>query len=302
MHGEETGIHLTSKDIFQGRECHVAETVLYEKRRTFLHDHDFYELFIITQGDVLHLVNKEVRIIQRNTLCLVCPEDMHQFEKADEEEAHFFNIAFLPSVMEEAYHAASLLLQTEIGNGQDVLHEIMLSENLSEIFLHKMKLLSSDPAEITKEQRHAMLVSLAADCLIWLAGKRGSKSETFVPGWLRNACREMNKEENYTAGIERFVALTGKSQEHVSRCMRKYYGIKPSELVNRIRLEAVAEKLKSSDETILEIMLSCGFNNVSYFNKVFRDYYGSSPREYRKWNQAVVDPRFIARHQQFPSS
>ncbi|MFQ7550680.1 MAG: helix-turn-helix domain-containing protein [Blautia marasmi] len=41
--------------------------------------------------------------------------------------------------------------------------------------------------------------------------------------------------------------------------------------MNTIRLEQAAMLLRTTEESVLDIMLECGFNNVSYFNQRFRE-------------------------------
>lgn len=52
--------------------------------------------------------------------------------------------------------------------------------------------------------------------------------------------------------------------------------------LNRVRLERAAELLCRTPMTILAIALECGFQNISYFNRLFRERYGCTPGEYRK--------------------
>lgn len=54
------------------------------------------------------------------------------------------------------------------------------------------------------------------------------------------------------------------------------------EYLNEVRLQRAAELLISSPRKIIDIALSCGFNNVTYFNKKFRQRYGMAPGEYRE--------------------
>jgi AraC-like DNA-binding protein len=55
------------------------------------------------------------------------------------------------------------------------------------------------------------------------------------------------------------------------------------EYVNRYRIEAAAQKLKSNDsETVLQIALAVGFNSKSSFNNFFKKQMGLTPSQYRK--------------------
>lgn len=48
------------------------------------------------------------------------------------------------------------------------------------------------------------------------------------------------------------------------------------------RLAKASELMKSSNRTLLDIALSCGFSSHSNLTKLFKDTYGITPNEYRK--------------------
>lgn len=48
------------------------------------------------------------------------------------------------------------------------------------------------------------------------------------------------------------------------------------------RLAKASELMKSSNRTLLDIALSCGFSSHSNLTKLFKDTYGITPDEYRK--------------------
>lgn len=64
----------------------------------------------------------------------------------------------------------------------------------------------------------------------------------------------------------------------------------PTAFLNTIRLEQAAMLLRTTEESVLDIMLECGFNNVSYFNQRFREGFGITPTRYRQFNRLAVNP------------
>ena len=51
--------------------------------------------------------------------------------------------------------------------------------------------------------------------------------------------------------------------------------------LNDHRLNLAAELLRITDATVLDIAGRVGFDNLSYFNRLFKRRYGMTPREYR---------------------
>lgn len=66
------------------------------------------------------------------------------------------------------------------------------------------------------------------------------------------------------------------------RLFRCFSGVPPMEYVIRLRVNAAENMLISTDRKILDIAEDCGFSSISGFNKSFRQYTGTSPREYRE--------------------
>lgn len=65
------------------------------------------------------------------------------------------------------------------------------------------------------------------------------------------------------------------------RFFKENLGQTPMNCLNSLRLEKACGLLKSTDLQILEISLSCGFNNLSYFIRLFHRQMGVSPSRYR---------------------
>ena len=59
------------------------------------------------------------------------------------------------------------------------------------------------------------------------------------------------------------------SPEHFCRVFRSIIGKSPIDYLNYYRVECACELLCTSSDSITEIAYSCGFHDLSYFNRIF---------------------------------
>lgn len=69
---------------------------------------------------------------------------------------------------------------------------------------------------------------------------------------------------------------------YLSRLFKEKTGKNFVEYLTEVRMEKVKELLKTSDCKIIEICAMAGYDNPRYFSKVFRQYTGMTPKEYRE--------------------
>lgn len=72
------------------------------------------------------------------------------------------------------------------------------------------------------------------------------------------------------------------SGEHICRIFKETSELSPFVYLNRYRILQSADLILNTDKSISEIALSCGFNDCSYFNKIFRRFMDCTPTQYRK--------------------
>lgn len=91
-------------------------------------------------------------------------------------------------------------------------------------------------------------------------------------------------EEHYPEKItlEMLADVAGLSPKYLCRAFARLTGKTPLAYLNEYRLDCACEMLRNTDETILSIAMSCGFNDQSYFVKHFRQSRGLTPGAYRK--------------------
>lgn len=262
---------------------HVAETVLSDGYETYHHTHDFYEIFLMQEGEMIHYCNNIRAIVSKDDLCLVRPEDIHYFRKGNCKNAHFINLAFSKETWEKGIHIWENYLGGELIKLKNQVH---LHGNMSQAIASRILYMMRHMVHESDLPAQNLMLSTLIDSLTCLQNEK--TSQEVIPGWLEKACHLMYRKENYQLGLEQFVKLSDRSQEHLTRMMKKYYHMTPSGYVNHIRLEQAAFLLRTTEESIISIMLESGFNNVSYFNQRFREEYGQSPSRYRRFNRLPV--------------
>lgn len=276
---------LRAKEILGSRGYHAAETVLLNEQETFRHTHEFYEIIIMSEGEVYHLCNQETDLMVENSLYLVKPEDVHNFRKGKCKAVHFLNLAF----SKENFEKVKNIWQKNCGGHvEELQRHVKLPGNLAGSLVSRILYLMRCMPHECEVPGKEILFGILLDCFICL--KNQKTSQEMIPDWLRYVCMEMRKKENYTEGLYKFVELSGKSQEHLTRMMQRYYKTTPAAYLNDVRLEQAALLLRTTENSVLDIMLKCGYNNVSYFNQRFKEKYGTTPSRYRKSNRLVVNP------------
>lgn len=89
-----------------------------------------------------------------------------------------------------------------------------------------------------------------------------------------------NYQENLTLEM---IAQSGNiSVSTCCRLFKRYLEITPTHYLNRYRLTVSCELLKRTEMSMAEIAQSCGFNQQSYYNHLFKSLYHTTPLQFRK--------------------
>jgi len=85
-----------------------------------------------------------------------------------------------------------------------------------------------------------------------------------------------------TMSLEQLSSLAGgMNPNYLCRRFKEYTGKTIIEYIHHRRIEMSLVLLRGGNEKILQICLKCGFNDISYFNRKFKEMVGVSPRAYR---------------------
>lgn len=90
---------------------------------------------------------------------------------------------------------------------------------------------------------------------------------------------ENNYERNIT--VEHAASLINLTESAFYKFIKKHTKKKFTQIVNEFRVNKASKLLINSEMTIAEICYNCGYNNLSYFNRKFKEIIGERPSQFR---------------------
>jgi YesN/AraC family two-component response regulator len=78
------------------------------------------------------------------------------------------------------------------------------------------------------------------------------------------------------------ASAVGVSEGYLSEIFKLEMGISPWDTLIRLRIQRACELLKTSEKSITDISTRVGFDDPSYFGRVFKKIIGISPKAYRE--------------------
>ena len=272
---------LLHQDILRdGAMVHLTRATLTTARPRQLHDHDFYELFWVQNGEVRHHLPEGTVTLGEGDVVFIAPGQRHGLQGRGA-HALIVTICFHPDLI----------------NGLSERHPDVQGHlfwaGAGYVQSHRgiRELAALNHAAVQLERSRADTLAAEAFLLPLCAELMAENLPSDLPPWLTEACLAAKDPAVFRNGSAGLVARTGKAHPHVSRMMRKYLGQTPSDYVNRIRMEHAARALTTDDEPVSEIAAECGIPNMSHFHKLFRATHGITPLQYRhRFQRQVVQP------------
>ncbi|MBP3581065.1 MAG: helix-turn-helix domain-containing protein [Clostridia bacterium] len=243
------------------------------------HYHDYFEVFLTLGGSATHYINDSFFPVTRGYLIFIRDRDVHDYMCSDN-GFEFINLTFTLQTLEELFlYLGSGIDKKGLLESQNP-PMVMLSESETErlhMRLAELNALSSSNKAMLKTKMRSLIAEIFTTYFITLP-QENSK----IPFWLESAYEKMKMPKNFIKGKAKFYELCGRTREHASRSLSKYYGVTISDYVNDLRLCYAANLLSESNLSATDVCYECGFKNLSWFYVEFQKKFGVSPGKYKK--------------------
>ncbi|MGN0906098.1 MAG: AraC family transcriptional regulator [Bullifex sp.] len=244
----------------------------WDAGETSLHDHDYWEVFIITSGRVTHVMNDRASTVREGLLMLIRPEDVHKFIPIGDERCIHINLAATENMMKKLSDSLGLPFPPAVFSSE-------LPEEDFRWFLYRSSEINmrteSDKESIPVIIRELLLRSLSILSL-------SDSSRSSLPGWLHDLTLLLHTPEYITLSAAEIYEKSGYSAPVVINAFRKHFGMSVNEYMSSIRMDRAESLLTTTGLTVLEIAERLGYSSLSHFTRLFRSHSGMTPSEYRR--------------------
>lgn len=226
-----------------------------EERKKFPEKRQDYEAYLKKERKLLRYIRLGDRARANNTLRSLLADLITRSHGRTEEIK--FRISELASLVSRAAVEGGADAERAMAALQQYFKEIDNLERLEEIFYQAYRIVEDFLRDIfaLADKKHLSLVKRARDFIL----------------------------ENYDRPlkIEEIAAHLFISPSHLSRLFRQELDCTVLEYLTRVRVEEAVELLKRPEYSIEQVTKMTGFQDQSYFTKVFKKYIGVTPLVYR---------------------
>lgn len=252
------------------------------------HWHDEAELTLITEGNCTYHIHLDAYDASAGDLLFVPPAELHSINMSDEtgmvSKTYVFHMDYLGAGIADL---CSVKYLTPICRHTLVLPCVIHPDHpaypaLLDLFLEMNRIYETTPPGYELLLKSRLLSAVAA--LVPYKQEKSARPqlENEHTEKLKLALEYIGEHYAEEISIARLARLCYFSEYHFMRFFKKYIGISCLEYIKNLRLENAAARLAKGENSILEISMSCGFSNLSYFYREFKKKYGMTPKKFAK--------------------
>ena len=254
-----------------------------------IHCHDIMELNFVENGaGARRVVGDSSEVIGDYELTLITSSDLeHVWEQHEchSDDIHEVTIHFFVDFEDEhsIFHTNpyksiyNMMMRAKRGLAfsmpaiMAVYHRLARLSSMDDKFYMAQELISI-LYELSKfDDAHELSSSTFAKVDVSSESRRVLKVKDFINTHISDSLR-----------LEQLADLVGMTPTAFSRFFKLRTGKNLSEYIIDIRLGLAARRLVDTADSVSEICWSCGFNNLSNFNRLFRSRKGCNPTEFRE--------------------
>ena len=287
-------INNTEDNLFYYFDYDDRDTATHMK---FQHFHPYYEIMIFLAPEGDHLFEGNLSHLSFGDIVLIPPYLLHQsiYRKGAPSNRIIIDFLYPDSLLKE--HSGYPELLSVFNYKQHVFRflpeqRLRLYQKLNEITKYSLL-----PEYADRPVDHLMIHTLFTNFLHELYRMRDQNQYRNDAG-LSLTTQKMHSVASYIhqhyeepLTLQMLADMFFLNPSYLSHSFKDTMHFTLSDYIQNIRIKNAQHKLMTTNDKVSNIAISCGFNNLSHFHRVFSKVTGMSPLEYRKLPLNSADQR-----------
>jgi AraC family transcriptional regulator, transcriptional activator of pobA len=257
------------------------------------HAHDFYSIILFTKGNGSIIINNDNYAVQPQTICIVAPNQKHSFEGLEDVEGIIF--FFCQDFYVEEFSFIRLLnvfsytsqIDTNVCNPCLALSDTEFSSVISTIKSIQQEYESYTPsnnsAVIIRSHLNIILLKLSAIYEV-KAGESNINDSVLIHSLSHMVDSHFIQEQQ----LGFYTSAFNISESQLNDICNKHFNCGLKKILQNRLMQEARKLLLSSELSVSEIAYKLNFEDNSYFNKVFKNKTGLTPKRFRDLHKRLI--------------
>jgi len=257
-----------------------------------LHNHEFVEINYVSEGSGFQHIDGQVLPVTKGDLFYLPLGASHVFRPSSPAPGRkhliVYNILLHPSFMRR------LAVKFPQGDG---MRRFLEAASPAQTWLHLrdqdgsfQRIAETLRDELTQQKPDYLLLAEAEVIRLFVLLRR-SGAIGGAPAAAAAVSRDESLERIVAAVRERaleplqlgeLAAAAGLGERQFSRRFRRHTGMTFTDYVQKLRIERSCERLLATGDSVSAIARDCGYQDITFFNRLFKKKTGQTPLQYRK--------------------
>ncbi|MCM1467279.1 MAG: AraC family transcriptional regulator [Alistipes sp.] len=250
------------------------------------HFHEKHEIYYLISGERNFTINDQVFRIGKGDLVIIPAGELHRTTYFGNNTHERVAIMFSDSIIEDIYASFGREYVTEVMN-HFFIHIPDGRRTYVEDLMNRMLYEAEEIDELSDYMKKLYFHELMVFVIRCYKNRSQGRELDVANDIIQNAAKYIYENSDKNIGLNDVADKFGMSSSYFSKKFKAITGFGFKEYLVGVRIKEASNMLLTTDKSITEIAISCGFNDSNYFGDAFRRVKGVSPHKYRKNNGAV---------------
>ncbi|MCD9021650.1 AraC family transcriptional regulator [Cohnella silvisoli] len=264
-----------------------------------VHDHEFYELVYIVHGHAAHYFENKYYPLHAGDMILIQPGQFHTYVLDEGTSFELINCLFLPDLLEREWrnaidpqdHIEAFLLHPFIKR-EDEFHprismELADARRIEKLLEEMLEEQAQNKAFVKTVIRLKLfelfhLMIRLQDEVYQKEKLANSQPNDFRMVTIRKIHQFLAENSEQKHCIDQLASLLGVSSRHLNRLFKQDTGKTVMEMLHYVRIERAKQLLMHTNDKVVDIAAKVGYEDTSFFTKLFIRKVKCSPGKYRE--------------------